>query len=155
MKKFYATEERILSLRFHAGEMVDTPFAHNAMVPGAGVDCVHVNAWAYLKSGFLKSFNPPRYALDSGLHARESQLLAWFYGHREFLSLEDGQPLLSKVLCGDSICFNLGLSEHHVGLMLDDKKFVHVLPHRRVIVSSLEERYYARRITAVYRPIEH
>lgn len=153
MKLFYDTEQRIQALRFHAAELIGTPFAAHAMVPGAGIDCVHVNAWVYLKTGFLKKFEPPAYALDEGQHAGESKLLAWLNAHPDFVRRVEGWGLQP----GDAICFDVGKVEFHVGLMLDDSKFVHVLAMQRgrVIVSSLDEAYYKRRLRAIYRPMEH
>lgn len=151
MKIFYDSPEIVQSLRFHAAEIVGTPFAYRAMVPGAGMDCIHAAAWVYLKTGFFKDFNPPKYALDSGSHAKDSQVLKWLDENPQFskLKIDDGFTLRA----GDLLCINARLVEHHVGLMLDDSKFVHVLPNRRVVISSLNESYYLRRVTAVYRPI--
>lgn len=150
MKPFFSSPERIEQLQFHAVKLLDTPFAPFAMVPGVGIDCIHVNAWVYLKTGFLKSFEPPRYSLDSGKHAGVSQLVGWLDSSDQFERQDAGIEA-----AGDAICFNMGMSEHHVALMLDGKKFIHVLAmHRgRVIISSLDEVYYKRRVTAVYRPI--
>lgn len=150
-RPFFWSPERILALRFHAGELVDTPFVPHAMVPGSGIDCIGVNAWCYLKTGFLKDFKPPRYALDSGQHATESALLKWLDARTDFLRLP---RLDSGLAAGDTICFNLGLSEHHVGLVLNDSQFIHVLPRRRVLISSFAESYYSRKITAAYQPTE-
>jgi cell wall-associated NlpC family hydrolase len=158
---FYNSFDRILALQFHAAELVDTPFVKYAMVPGTGggIDCVHVNAWCYLKTGFLKNFAPPKYALDSGSHSKESALLKWLNAHAGFkrLELPDFNIVLPPLRAGDTICFNLGLSEHHVALMLGGDAYVHVLSQtgRRVIISSLEkESYYRRHVTAVFRPLD-
>jgi hypothetical protein len=112
----------------------------------------------------LTEFNPPHYALDSGSHAKKSQLLNWLDSHGGFLKIAaGGRPLLPvgaaeyEPICGDSICFNMGLSEHHVGLMLNEKDFIHCLffGPRKVIVTDLtKEVYYKRRVTAIYRPMQ-
>ncbi|MGA2788767.1 MAG: hypothetical protein ABSF60_14705 [Verrucomicrobiota bacterium] len=160
MKPFYNTPERIAALRFAAKEMLGTPFSAHAMIPGVAVDCVHVNGYGYLQSKLLtaQEYILPEYALDSGSHSKESQLLKWLNHHPKFhrMELATFNVVLPPLMCGDTICFNLGLSEHHVALMLDEKHFEHVLcsVHRRVIVSSLDESYYRRHVTAVYRPIE-
>ena len=155
MKAFFATEERVKALRFHALELVDTPFAAHAMMPGVGIDCVHVNAWCYLKTGFLKSFEPPAYALDEGQHTerKDSKLIKWLEGSGKFERLDDDRIFF----VGDTLCFDTGKSEFHVGLMLDENRFIHVLAmaRGRVIVSDLErEVYYHRRVRAAYRPME-
>ena len=146
---FYNTPEKVQALRFHAGELVDTPFAAHQMVPGAGIDCIHVNAWCYLKTGLLQSFMPPEYSLDGGRHARESKLLKWLNEDPRFKRA--AEPLQA----GDTVCFNMGLTEHHVGLAIDGKRFVHCLffGPRRVVVSSFEEPYYRHRLSKIYRPV--
>jgi cell wall-associated NlpC family hydrolase len=154
MKPFYCTEEKTIALNYHASKLVDTPFAPHAMAPGMGIDCIHVNAYVYLQTGFLKPpFTPPRYQLDSGNHTKESQLLKWLDENKQFDRLASRPPENPKA--GDAICFNLGLSEHHVGLMLNEKQFIHVLATRRgrVIISNVSDFYYSHRVTAVFRPL--
>jgi cell wall-associated NlpC family hydrolase len=149
-RPFYHNAERLFQLAEKAEALMGTPFAFNAMVPQAGIDCVHVCAWVYLQTGFLKAFNPPPYALDSATHTADSQLLGWFATHPEFEEVV-------KLKAGDSICFNLGLSEHHVGLMDTDFTFVHVMPRPGKAVarnSVAAEHYYRRRVTHIFRPIE-
>jgi cell wall-associated NlpC family hydrolase len=156
VKPYFGTEERIKALRFHAAELVDTPFAAHAMVPGVGIDCVHVNAWCYLKTRLLTTFAPPQYQLDEGQHAEESKLIKWLRGAKEFRELDALSPG-QWIAPGDTICFDVGKSEFHVGLMLDRQHFIHVLAmHRgRVIISNIvTEVYYARRLRSVFRPID-
>jgi cell wall-associated NlpC family hydrolase len=141
-----------MNLNAAALPWLDTPFAAYARVKGAGVDCVNLVAAIYVECGALAEFNPPRYCLDAGVHTKDSQLMAWLDGSPKFWRVV--MPRDGAVRAGDTLCFNLGLSEHHVALMLDANKLIHVLPRRRVIISSLDESYYSKRITAVYRPIE-
>lgn len=126
-----------------------TPFVSHACVRGAGVDCVHLIAAIYRACGVIENFNLPKYALDSGSHNTDSQLLAWLDAHPRFVRL----PSQSATRIGDILCFNLGMSEHHIAALVDERRFIHVLPSRFVILSSLDERHYTRRITAIYRPI--
>jgi cell wall-associated NlpC family hydrolase len=154
MNQFFNTIERRAALLNAALAWRDTPFAPHAAVKGAGVDCVHLVAGILQEVGALPAIEWPRYALDSGVHAKESALLGWLDQCPEFERIADFKSPLASGTPGDVICFNLGLSEHHIGLMLDAQRFIHVLPQRRVIVSSLNESYYGRRVTAVYRPQE-
>ena len=153
MTPYYSNIERVFNLIAKAESLIGTPFAAHSMVPQCGMDCIHVNAWCYLHTGFLKEFNPPPYALDSGSHAKESQLLKWLNESFNFHKLPF---LISDLMAGDTICFNMGLSEHHVGLVIGGGDFVHILPKpgRAVIKSSLiRETYYSHRVSAVYRPM--
>lgn len=156
MKPFFDTSQRIQSLHFHAAELVGTPFAFNAMVPGGGIDCIHVAAWCYIKTGLMQKFEPPKYALDTGSHCKDSEVLKWLDANPQFqkLAIEGNsfQP-------GDLLCFLQRASEHHVGIMLGlleqkPKAFVHVECRREVLISDLNQHYYRRRVTAAYRPVE-
>jgi len=145
--KFFDSPDRLKQLSYEACRWLDTPFAPHASVCGAGVDCVHLVAAIYRACGVLAEFRPPKYTLDGGSHNQESQLLAWFNAHPRFARVNSPGV-------GDALCFNLGLSEHHAGLVLSEGHFIHVLPRRQVIISHLQEKYYSRRITAIYRPME-
>lgn len=149
MESFFNTRERIAQLKQEAEQWIGTPFVSHACVRGAGVDCIHLIAAIYLACGVIKSFHPPKYALDSGSHNADSQLLAWLDAHPRFVRLSSQ----STPRIGDILCFNLGMSEHHIAALIDERKFIHVLPTRFVILSSLDERYYTRRITAIYRAL--
>lgn len=151
MKPFFTSAVSQEILRFHAAEWLGTPFVAHAMVRGVGADCVHLVAAIYLASGFLVEFTPPAYALDSGMHREQSQLVGWLETHPRFLRVD---PNVDRPMAGDTLCFNMGLSEHHAGLMLTGGEFIHTLPRRMAIVSSLTERFYSRRITAMFRPMD-
>jgi hypothetical protein len=160
MTPFFSTDARRQDLVRAALDWRDTPFVNHGMVKHAGVDCVHLVAAILIETGALKQFQWPNYSLDSGAHSKESALLAWMDNCPSFSKLPTWT--LSDIAAGDAICFNLKLSEHHLGLMLDEgggpgasrsARFIHVLPQRRVIVSTFGESYYVRRITAVYRPV--
>lgn len=151
MRAFYGTVERVLALKFHAAELVGTPFAGHAMSPGVGIDCVHVNAWCYLKTRFLESFDPPAYALDEGQHAKESTLLKWLNGNAQFELLKI--PFVG-IQAGDTLCFNESRCQFHTGLALSENEFVHVPFRGKVTVSDLTQWRFHRGLKSVYRPIE-
>ncbi len=150
MNPFFKDARKLEALEKEALEWRDTPFAAHAAVKHAGVDCVHLVGAILQNVSALKKIDWPHYALDSGVHSKKSALLTWLDACPNFQRFSDPK----NIQPGDVVCFNLGLSEHHIGLMLDAQRVIHVLPKRRVIVSSLKESYYSRRITALYRVVE-
>ena len=152
MNPYFSTVNRIAGLGAEARAWIGTPFAAKAMVKGAGADCVGLVAGIYMATGFMKSFTPGLYALDEGVNAAESKLLAWFVGRLDFESVGAEVTRLSP---GDAIIFRIGgRVEYHAGLMLANGDFIHVLPKRAAIISNLRESFYRRRITAIFRPLE-
>lgn len=143
-------------LAHHALKWVGTPFVPHAAILGAGVDCVNLCAQIYMACGFIEGFTPPTYSMDGGKHNAESQLTAWLDRDGRFWKLEaeargDARP--TNYQPGDLLCFTTGRSAHHTGIVVHDVHFVHCLFSRRVIVSTLADKTFRRRLTAVYRPI--
>lgn len=135
-------QERLL---FHAAKLKGTPFIPHAMIPGAGMDCIHVNVWVYLQTGFLKEFREPKYTLDGGKHLGESRLIAWLKHSGKFAEVTTPQ-------IGDTLCILWSAAvEHHAGLVLAGKNFMHCVKAHGVQISKWNR--YRRIITAIYRPI--
>jgi cell wall-associated NlpC family hydrolase len=148
----FSTPDRLAALDRAARSWLGTPFAPHAMVKGAGADCVHLVAGIYIELGVLKSFAAGPYTLDEGTHLKHSKIETWFASHPEFIR---GSGRESAAIPGDTLLFNLARVGHHVGLLLAGGDFIHVYAERgrSVIISNLRESFYARRIAAVYRPI--
>ena len=146
---YFNAPDKIFVLEKEALTWIGTPFADHAAVKRGGVDCVHLIAMIYVATGFMKNFIPPKYALGEGNHRRESKLLEWFKGRPDF-SQHDGAE---APFAGDTLCFNMGLSEYHVGLMLQNGRFLHAFPKRLVMQSNLRESFYTKRITTIFRPL--
>jgi len=154
MSAFFSNPDRLNQLEHEARSWIGTPFAAHAMVKGAGADCVHLVAGVYIARGALKSFDPGTYSLDEGSHLKVSKIEQWFNGRPEFALVGRGTPCAP--LAGDTLIFNLARVGHHVGLMLAGGDFLHVFAERGrfVLISNLRESFYARRIAAIYRPME-
>jgi len=57
-----------------------------------------------------------------------------------------------EALTGDLVFFNINRSfPDHVGLMLNKKEFIHASKSKGVIISSLDDKYYRRRLLSVRR----
>ena len=51
----------------------------------------------------------------------------------------------NKLQPGDLVFFQTGLSTKHVGIFIEDRKFVHASKSRGIIVSSLDNEYWSKR----------
>lgn len=149
MKPFFTSVEAQNRLLHHAARWVGTPFVAHGSVCQAGVDCVHLCAAIYIETGVMKDFNPGKYSVDSGQHNSLSQVLSWLAKSDQFVAVND----MAAPLAGDLLVMNVGRVEHHVALMLPSNTFVHALRGRGVVISSFNDSGFARRITAVYRPV--
>jgi cell wall-associated NlpC family hydrolase len=145
MQPYFNSIEKILQLDNEARTWIGTPFAPQAMVKGAGVDCVHLVAGVLLNIGAIREFNPVKYTLDEGNHLKESKVISWFASHPDFESV---QP---PYIAGDILCFNLALVGHHIGLVLGDGNMIHALPKRFAMLADRRESFYSRKIIAAYR----
>ncbi len=153
MKGFFdcpAQQERLVH---HAGKLLGTPFAAHAMIPGAGIDCIHVNAWCYLRTGFLQNFTEPKYTLDAGKHLQTSALFDWLEKSGLFGLLGRDLPT-GPVQAGDTLCFRFRARvEHHVGLALQKTAFVHAMQRRCVEIADTAHPPFKNMLTATYRPL--
>lgn len=52
--------------------------------------------------------------------------------------------LQSKLLPGDLVFFKTGKSTRHVGIFIEDRKFLHASTEKGVMISSLDDQYWAR-----------
>lgn len=125
---------------------IGTPFHPHACARGAGVDCVNLAAAIYHEAGIIEAIPEfPPYSMDGGKHLGKSILSA-------VLASLPGFEQVGKesVYSGALLVFNLGRVTHHIGVALDEKKFVHALQGPGVIVSSLREKAYSRRLQEVW-----
>jgi cell wall-associated NlpC family hydrolase len=116
------------------------------MIPGAGMDCIGVNAWCYLKTGFLETSRRRRIASRKGSTPRNRRSSNGSNSGR-FAKVDEAQ-------FGDTLCFQFRQRViFHVGLKVQADKFVHVLERRCVEFASLNDRTYAASLRAIYRPL--
>lgn len=148
MKPFFESHDRRVKLVHSALEWLGTPFAPHAAVKGAGVDCVWLAARIYIESGFLAEFNPPDYTMDGGAHNDLSPVLNWIERSGKFQQMEDGELQI-----GDLLCFRMGRSVHHVGVVMTATTFLHVYRGYPVMESRLDDPTWSKRLAAVFRPL--
>ena len=133
-----------------ARRWLGTPFVPHACIPGAGVDCVQLVAAIYWETGAIDDRQFPEYTMDGGEHRNSSQVLEWFEASRRFQRLAPD----TDIRTGDAICFRLGRVPHHVGLVLQPPLFIHAMRNYGVIESRLDDPTFAKRLVAVYRPVQ-
>jgi cell wall-associated NlpC family hydrolase len=146
---FYDTPAKQARLVKCAKCWVGTPFRPHACIVGAGVDCVHLLTSIFGETGALDGWEFPDYSMDGGDHQDNSQVLEWLDASDRFERLPEGEA----VRTGDVVCFRLGRVPHHVGLILDGNRFLHAMRNYGVIESQLDDPTFAKRLTAVYRPV--
>jgi cell wall-associated NlpC family hydrolase len=95
---------------------IDTPFAHNAKVKGAGVDCAMLLEAVFMSVGLICEAYPKRYSSQWHLHRDEERYLAWL----NYLALEVPQPQP-----GDVGIWQIGRCYSHAGLFVDADHVIH------------------------------
>ncbi|MCL4179177.1 MAG: C40 family peptidase [Verrucomicrobia bacterium] len=133
-----------------ARRWLGTPFVPHACIPQAGVDCVQLVAAIYWETGAIDDRQFPDYTMDGGEHRNSSQVLEWLEASTRFERLTPGAAVQS----GDIACFRMGRVPHHVGLILQPPLFIHAMRNYGVIESRLDDPTFAKRLMAVYRPVQ-
>jgi cell wall-associated NlpC family hydrolase len=133
-----------------ARRWLGTPFVPHACIPQAGVDCVQLVAAIYWETGAIDDRQFPDYTMDGGEHRNSSQVLEWLEASTRFERLMPG----ASVQTGDLACFRMGRVPHHVGLVLQPPLFIHAMRNYGVIESRLDDPTFAKRLMAVYRPVQ-
>lgn len=150
MKAFYDSPWQQARLIHAARRWLGTPFVPHACLPQAGVDCVQLVVAIFWETYGIDDRQLPDYTMDGGEHRDRSQVLEWLDASPRFERLVDGAP----VRTGDVVCFRLGRVPHHVGLMLAPPIFIHAMRQYGVIESRLDDPSFAKRLAAVYRPVQ-
>lgn len=129
-----------------ANSWIGTPFQAHARVKGAGVDCVNLAAAIYQEAGLIDEIPEfPRYSMDGGKHLAKSTLSAVLATIPGFQQVD-----LESIYPGALLVFALGRVTHHIGVALDERRFVHALQGPGVIISSLKEKSYSKRLREVW-----
>lgn len=133
-----------------AMEWIDTPWQHQAMVKGEGVDCAMFVAGVALEVGLIEEGeldNIPNYPKDWHYHNTESQLIPILELFPVF------QIPLEEVTEGDIVVFKVANCESHLGFYVEDGWFVHAFTSakvKKVLKSRLDQRW-TKRLTRAYR----
>ncbi len=148
MKSFYQDRLRQAQLLACAQEWEGTPFLPHGQAKGLGVDCVWLAASLYMETGHLEAFKPGEYTMDGGQHNPLSQVIGWLERSNRFARVD--MPLE----VGDLLCFRMGRSVHHVGVVLTERTFLHVYQGYTVRAASIDDSTWSKRLACVFRPLE-
>lgn len=104
---------------------VGTPYHHQACVKGAGVDCAMLVAGVARALGLEVLNTPTNYSTQWNLHSEDPWLIRVLeqQGCKQ-KPIEETQP-------GDIICFEVGRTFGHLGIMVSDTTFVHACIQRK------------------------
>jgi cell wall-associated NlpC family hydrolase len=144
---WYADPVRAAALVTEARSWIGTPFRPYCGRKGNGTDCVHLVAACYIATGFLTSFEPPRYRMTGG-DLTESQVEAFLHAIGRFAKLPPGE-----YQTGDTVAIRLGRVSHHVAIVTQPPLIVHSYQKMGAFESTLRDPTWSKRITAVYRPV--
>lgn len=133
-----------------ARSWIGTPWQHQAMVKGHGVDCAMLIAGICLNTGLITEDDLnmiPPYPKDWHFHNKESMLIP-------ILELFPVHEIpIEEATTADIIMFKVANCESHLGLKTDDGWFIHAFSStkvNKVLESRLDDRW-ARRLTRAYR----
>jgi cell wall-associated NlpC family hydrolase len=104
----------------------------------------------FWETGAIDDRRFPDYTMDGGEHRNSSQVIEWLEASGRFERLAPG----TEPQTGDLACFRMGRVPHHVGLVLLPPIFIHAMRNYGVIESRLDDPTYAKRLMAVYRPVQ-
>lgn len=151
---FFSSPARQSALAVAAKAWVGTPFIAHGRLRGIGADCVHLISAILADAGFTHLFDPPPYTVQEGMHSPESKLIDYIETHILVLTIPVAEePALTRLLTGDILCFKMGRSVHHIGLLIAPGRFIHTMPRLGAVIACLHDSTFARRLAAVYRPL--
>jgi len=108
-----------------------TPYHHQAMVKGAGVDCAMILVAIYREAGLLPAdFDPRPYPQDWHLHRDEERYLGWVLK----VCHETDTPQL-----GDVAVWKFGRTFSHGAVYVGDNKIIHSYIGRGVVLDELDQ----------------
>lgn len=147
---WFEASERVAALDASAASWIGTPFGQNGSIKGAGggVSCQKLAASLFFEAGFLKALNVPAAPMNWAQHNRESIIVPFMDAHPSFSPVPMGEPIIP----GDVLGFRIGFCVHHMGVVVTQKRFVHVWRHAGVLYSLLHDPNYSKRIEKVWRP---
>ncbi len=130
-----------------------TPFHPNACVRGAGADCLRMVIAIYNECGHPVAPELPAYGMHDGrCRADEGPILPWLHNSPLFCQSWDKNDT-PKTMPGDLLCFRIGKSVHHLGIVADGREFFHAVKNYGAIYSLMADSTYRARLAAVFTPL--
>lgn len=123
----------------------NTPYIHQVGLKGVGVDCAYFVGKVAEEIGSIKDFKVEPYSVEWHWHSKEERMceIVESFGAIQI-------PVETR-LPGDILAFKYGRVCSHLGIMLDENRFIHAhMKARKVIVNSLSGEFIDR-LERVYR----
>jgi len=155
-RPYFKGIDRKLALIKEARSWLRTPFRDHCAMKGIGADCVGFAHAVYVAVGAIQPIKFPDYALDEGAHSNESKLVRVLSETDLFTEIwhHAGGEEIPPLTHGDLLCFHLGRSVHHCGILLGAPHFVHAIQNYGVIESMITDPTYRRVMVSVWRCME-
>lgn len=159
---WFSTPERIAALEAEALSWVRTPFVENCAVKGkrGGVSCHFLTARIYQAVRFLPAtFVIPRGYVHKLTKSAPEAILDFVDADPSVAGLFARVDDLSAPMPGDLIALKHGGEMQnadvlkHLGIVLPQRRFVHVLRVIGVRISSLDDVTYTKHIASLRRPL--
>ena len=106
---------------------IGTPYHHQAMVKGAGVDCAMILIGVFKNCGLMKDIELPEYSSQWHLHRNEEKYLDTIIKYLK--PTTDPKP-------GDVALFKFGRTVSHSAIVIDYPQVVHAYNRSGVILDD-------------------
>lgn len=152
---FFSTSERLRTLEKAAQMWVGTPFRDNSCVCKAGASCVGACAGVLWQAGFDFPQYPPG-RTDWARHQAASVMERWLDERSEYFQpvLADCDQLTAILQPGDVVGFQAGNCLHHLGIILEHKRFFQCNESLGAVILSQAEPMFKKRLARAWRPVK-
>lgn len=165
MIHYFNTPQRIAQLNSVALSWLGTPFHPNGMSKGVGVSCQKLFGAIMIECGVLPvnfriddgpvAWNTKEQLLETGIDVQLSDYFENILGVSVSgvapVALDKGCTGTPTLLPGDAIGFQVGGTVRHIGVVINQDVFIHVMRHSNVATSELRDATWCQRIKRVWR----
>lgn len=141
------SKEQLDRLDAVAASWLGTPFVHNSAVKGRGACCHKLMGRIYAEAGMVPDLDLPNGQANAPRWANSSPILEWLMGPGqewvEEIPTDKAEP-------GDMILLRTGHIPHHLAMLLQDARMVHVTYRSGVEIRPVFERH-ANLVFAAFR----
>lgn len=126
-----------------AKSWVGTPYHHQARIKGVGVDCANLIAGIFEECGFIP-INLEPYSLQWHLHNKEEKMINILLSYG-CLKVDTNDPSPGQI-----ITFQMGKVSGHIGIMVDNERFIHADIYANKVVEVTFGGVWKRRLSGVF-----
>lgn len=151
---WYSTPARLATLEAEAVRWVGTPWRLNSAIcgPNGAVSCTRLAAALYCGSGFLPVFTLPPDNIRSLILGLSRNLRDFFPAEIAARFTPLTSPDLSSVIPGDLVLFAEAGSALHLGVMLEQGRFIHSMRGVGTTIAMLADPTFAPSLVEALRP---